>query len=247
MGKIHSDKKTIQLSMILLFLALLVIYILLFSIKWDQFKDKLGNTTYTENQVITYESGDNTKDTKTESEKTIATILEERNNENNKANNEKHTNTWTTETKTTVNTWELDEYAALEENTTTQLDNQNDIYILSGTEKYFGPIKIIEKLGIKYQFALKDNKDIYYIYLGSYHYNFDELARLRSWNTYKMTEQAIIKNNLFGEEVTFINLPDYQNQTVIMLVKVKGVEWLLQIDYAIYYKSKEYLKTLFNY
>lgn len=45
------------------------------------------------------------------------------------------------------------------------LDKEDDIYILSGTEKYFGPIKAIEKLGIDYAYALKDNRDIYYVYL----------------------------------------------------------------------------------
>ncbi|NOZ43563.1 MAG: hypothetical protein GXP45_00025 [bacterium] len=56
MTKYPSDQKNIQLSMILLFLALLVIYILLFSIKGDKFKQELPtntNNNTTQNYVNT--------------------------------------------------------------------------------------------------------------------------------------------------------------------------------------------------
>ncbi len=261
----QSEKKTIQLSMILLFLALLVIYILLFSIKGETLKNNLTNqtTSPTLNQNTTPNQEIIIKDSSPKDNLTTHKNEDEDKNKNENENNTGIYITATTGNQWTIsnmiqthkyNTGELDQYAIIEKTTTTgdsknnnNLDNNNNIRMLSGTQRYYGPIKIIEKLGIKYQYALKDSKNIYYIYLWDYNYDFDTLARLWSGNVYKMTEQAIIKNNLFWEELSFINLPDYQNQTVIILVHTNQERRLIQIDYAIYHQSKQYLKNLFGY
>lgn len=41
------------------------------------------------------------------------------------------------------------------------------IHILSGTNIFYGTIAAIEKLGIKYKYALVDDKSTYFVYLGT--------------------------------------------------------------------------------
>jgi hypothetical protein len=72
------------------------------------------------------------------------------------------------------------------------------IKMLSGTSIYYGNIKIIEQLGIKYQYALTDSSGIRYIYLGTPSYDFASIARALQGNIYTMaTEQEILANKLF--------------------------------------------------
>ena len=51
------------------------------------------------------------------------------------------------------------------------------INILSGTSVFYGKIEVIEKLGIKYSYALIDPQGIYYINLGNPTYDFSDMAR----------------------------------------------------------------------
>jgi hypothetical protein len=101
-------------------------------------------------------------------------------------------------------------------------------------------------LGIKYQYALTDTQGVRYIYLGTPSYDFASIARALKGNIYTMaTEQELLQNKLFGNKVVFINLPEYQNKQVIMLIYMNDGIWLLQVDYALYHKSKAYIKSLF--
>lgn len=59
------------------------------------------------------------------------------------------------------------------------------------------------------------------------------------------TEQEIIENKLFGKKVVFINLPEYKDKQVVMLVYQSDGIRLMQIEYNVYHKSKPYLKSLF--
>ena len=132
-------------------------------------------------------------------------------------------------------------------NTTTGTTNKKtNIHILSGTSIYYGPISIIEKLGIKYQYALTDQSWSRYIYLGTPSYDFASIARALKGTTYTMaTEQELIQNKLFGNKVVYLNLPEYKDKQVIMLVYMDDGIRLIQIEYELYHKSKAYLKSLF--
>lgn len=119
--------------------------------------------------------------------------------------------------------------------------------MLSWTSIYYGKIAIIEQLGIKHQYALTDSSGIRYIYLGTPSYDFASIARALKGTTYTMaTEQELIENKLFGNKVVFINLPEYKDKQVIMLVYMNDGIRLIQIDYGIYHKSKSYIKSLFT-
>jgi len=123
----------------------------------------------------------------------------------------------------------------------------SNITILSGTNVYYGSIESIDKLGIKYQYALVDSKNIYYINLGNPVYDFASIARKLWGNLYEVkTEQDLAQNKLFGTKVTFINLPEYKDKRVLMLIYIKDQTWLVQMDYNLYHKTKAYLKSLFT-
>jgi hypothetical protein len=118
--------------------------------------------------------------------------------------------------------------------------------LLSGTSIYYGSIAIIEKLGIKYQYALVDATGTRYIYLGTPSYDFASIARALKGSLYTLaTEQDLLQNKLFGNKVVFINLPEYKDKQVLMLIYLNDGIWLIQMEYSLYHKSKSYLKSLF--
>ncbi|MBU0626710.1 hypothetical protein KKG31_00455 [Patescibacteria group bacterium] len=59
------------------------------------------------------------------------------------------------------------------------------------------------------------------------------------------TEEELATNKLFGDKVVYINIPEYKEKIVLMLVYIDEELWLLQIDYKIYHSSKTYIKSLF--
>lgn len=148
------------------------------------------------------------------------------------------TNFWFTKSTTgaiTAKTWVI-----------ISIPKTTTIRLLSGTSIYYGQIEVIEKLGIKYQYALTDTPWIWYIYLGTPSYDFASIARALKGNLFTLaTEQDIINNKLFGNKVVFINLPEYKDQQVVMLMYLNDGIWLIQVDAKLYHKSKAYIKSLF--
>ena len=89
-------------------------------------------------------------------------------------------------------------------------------------------------------------RQIYYINIWSNEYDFDDIARKLWWSTYKITtEQELLKNKLFWDKVTYINLPEYKGKKVLMLVYINKNIRLIEVENQLYYKSKWYLKSLF--
>jgi hypothetical protein len=65
-------------------------------------------------------------------------------------------------------------------------------------------------------------------------------------NVYEMvTETEILQNQLFGDRVSYINLSMFKDVRVMMVIKIDGDVWLLQIPSTKYHQSKDYLKSLF--
>jgi hypothetical protein len=60
-----------------------------------------------------------------------------------------------------------------------------------------------------------------------------------------VTESEILKNQLFGDKVSYINLSMFRDVRVLMVVEIDGETWLLQIPADKYHYSKDYLKSLF--
>ena len=214
--------------MVLLFLALMIVYIVWYQVKWNELKKSIQTqNSWSWIQILT-KSG--------EVMSTISSIVEDNNINSVESSIEK---TWTI-----IKTWTT---VSPSQTNTGTIKKDSTIKLLSWTSIYYGSIPIIEQLGIKYQYALIDEKGISYIYLGTPSYDFTSIARALKWNLYTLTtEQDLLQNKLFGNKVVFINLPEYQNKQVFMLVYLNDGIWLIQMEYSLYHKSKAYIKSLFT-
>jgi hypothetical protein len=106
---------------------------------------------------------------------------------------------------------------------------------------------IADTIGIDYEYVLVDNtRDIYYLYLGSQGQNFEQLLQSIDGDTVTLDTQAqLLANALFGDSVTFLNVPVFINQTVLMVITFGTDQRLIQIPYDIYHESKLYLADKF--
>ncbi|MFA6255811.1 MAG: hypothetical protein WC606_01385 [Candidatus Absconditabacterales bacterium] len=216
--------------MMLLFLALMIVYIIWYQVKGNELKKIVQTQNSGSTIQIVSESGD---------------VLSSNNSVTITAVTGGITTTGSTnKTGTTTNKTGI--IVSVPKITTGTMKNNTGITLLSGTSIYYGPIAIIEKLGIKYQYALADEKGIWYIYLGTPSYDFVSIARALKGSLYTLTtEQDLIQNQLFGNKVVFINLPEYKDKQVLMLIYLNDGIWLVQMEYSLYHKSKAYLKSLF--
>jgi len=213
--------------MIVLFSALMIVYLLLYQIKWDDIVDQLSivENNQFEESITTeslYEDELNLDKFDEESVMLDENLDDDTNSQENtkKSDSLFDSQSWTQQT--------------------------NKIMILSWTSLRYGRVESVEKLWISYQYALKDEKDIYYVFLDPQRYEFDEIVRSLGGTTYTITtEKEIIENKLFWDKVTFINLPEYNKNKVVMLVEIDNLLRLLQVNYSIYHNSKWYIKQLF--
>lgn len=205
----------------------MIVYLLLYQIKWDDIVDQLSivENNQFEESITTdslYEDELNLDKFDEESVMLDENLDDDTNSQENtkKSDSLFDSQSWTQQT--------------------------NKIMILSWTSLRYGRVESVEKLWISYQYALKDEKDIYYVFLDPQRYEFDEIVRSLGGTTYTITtEKEIIENKLFWDKVTFINLPEYNKNKVVMLVEIDNLLRLLQVNYSIYHNSKWYIKQLF--
>lgn len=215
--------------MMLLFLALMIVYIVWYQVKWNELKQIIQPQNSWSGVQILSKSWDLTP--------TISPVVDMdtlwmRGRISNTTGNTLLSTTWEKVTVTQTGTGTV--------------NKNTSIRLLSGTSIYYWSIAVIEKLGIKYQYALADEKGIWYIYLGTPSYDFASIARALKGSLYTLTtEQDLIQNKLFGNKVVFINLPEYKDQQVLMLLYLDEGIWLVQMEYSLYHKSKSYIKSLF--
>ncbi len=232
------EKKIIRFSMMLLFLALMIVYIVRYQVKWEEIKKIIQQKdSWSLASVTTNKSDDLViDDTISYEDMWISEITW-------KADSK----TWTKTTNSTSGQKNTTEVTVMIPKTVPNVTGKNSkIRLLSGTSIYYWSISIIEELGIKYQYALTDEKGVRYIYLGTPSYDFASIARALKGDLYTMaTEQDLIQNKLFGNKVVFINLPQYKDKQVILLIYLDEGIRLVQMEYWLYHKSKSYLKSLF--
>ena len=227
----------------LLFLALMIVYIVWYQVKWIEVKKIIQPQNPWSGIQILNKSGDvmptidsmlydTTPWSTGSTENTIGTV--------------KSTTGMTIQSKTWSNI-QIPKTTSGTLNTTGFMNKDTTIKLLSGTSIYYWSIAVIEKLWIKYQYALSDEKGIWYIYLGTPSYDFASIARALKGNLYTVaTEQDLIQNKLFGNKVVYINLPEYKDKQVLMLIYLNDGIWLVQVEYNLYHKSKAYIKSLFT-
>ncbi len=222
--------------MIVLFSALMIVYLLLYQIKGDDIVNQLsmiqnGDISITPSENETWYEGlyEDQSDINWIDEETL--LFEEDNA------------SWTKENEIQEKTDSLFEQIQQKNQTWNAI---NKIIILSWTSLWYGRVEAVEKLWISYQYALKDQKDIYYVFLDPQRYKFDEIVKALWWSIYTITtEKEMVENKLFWDKVTFINLPEYKEKKVVMLIEYEKKLRLIQVDYPTYYKSKWYIKQLF--
>lgn len=232
--KHHSEYQNIKRSMIVLSLSLILVYIVLFYVKWDLWKSSLDSPVAIDIDSELKISEVNNWDIDIELSDVdinVESSLDQ--------------NVWG-DNELLQNNSELDVNQGEKDPEVENIEDWNDLFVLSGTKTYYGELDFVEKLWISYKYALKDDKNIYYLNMWDYDYDFSDIARKLKWSLYVMnTAQELITNGMFGEKVTYINIPEYAQNRVLILLEVDNQSWLLAIDYAIYHQVKPYLKTLF--
>lgn len=226
------ERKILRLSTIVLFLSLLVVYALFYQVKWSQLLNKSESNNDKLTTRIYVQDGNDKK---------LVWALNE--------SGIKQNSSWLVKNNIltgSVITWNSKPVTWNVQNKKDDIKISNEIKYLSWTQLFYGILESIEQLWIAYKYALEDKKWIYYIYLWDFKSDVASIARKLWWNIYTInTEQEILKNQLFGDKVTFINLPEYKNRIVLILIYIGKEAWLLQVDYKLYHKSKTYLQSLF--
>lgn len=225
----NSDKKIVLLAISILVISSSIMYILFFNLKWDLINfDNIKPWSYKTYELSRSSSSSNITNTWS---------LVDQSNQN--------LGSWDSNLDDLVWSDDLSEFNITWDNITSV-----DIKTLSWTTVFSWSSEIINSLNINKLYSLTDQNNILFHYLWTGDIDIiDELNKLW-WNLVEIAEKKIIKDSLmFGDRVTYINLPNYKWIKTIFTVKFEdtGDLWLLEVDYNKYYKLKKYLRNLFNY
>lgn len=233
--RIQEDKQIVTWSMVILFLALTIVYSLVYMRKSDLF---------TNEQITPSDTVVNEKDIlpKPMVSTTGATSL-----------------SWATSSGTTLSwvTISNTQIPAMGSGSSSWIDlwslenslaSTNSIKLLSGTTQYFGVLDIIDILWVQPEYILQDSKENFFAYFGEKWLDFVRTVQQLGWNVYTMaTESEILENQLFWDKVSFINLQVFKDKYVLMVIELEGKTWLVQVSANNYHTSKSYLQSLFIY
>ena len=229
----EKEKRLVTLSMVILFFSLVVVYSLFYQVKGQTLKNLFQSAIKSWEQKQDVDTGS----IQLIDEDLLATaesgswILE--------WENISDTATWNDALQVATK-WEK---IASTSSLTSEGESPK---ILSGTDLYFGAVESIELLGLEPEYLLKDTKGFYYAKLEK-EPDLKKTVQDLNGSIYTITSEAeLLKNQLFGDKVSFVNLPEYKNKMVIMLLSFDGQYWFIQMEYAKYHQSKKYLKTLFT-
>jgi hypothetical protein len=229
---IQEDKQIVTWSMIILFLALTIVYSLVYMKKSDFFTNativpdtSLGGTESLPIPMVSNESSLSWRDA-------LGTNLSWVNLSNTQIPVMGSGNaSW-------IDLWSLEN----------SLASTNSIQLLSGTTQYFGVLDILDILWAKPEYILQDNKEDFFVYFGEKGLDFVRIVQQLGWTVYTMaTESEILENQLFWDKVSFINLQVFKDTYVLMVIELEGKTWMLQVPANSYHSSKSYLKSLFIY
>lgn len=241
----EQQKKLVSLCLVILFISLIVIYSLLYQVRGTELLARLqpqdqssnwwisprsaSETNWNTDQIVVLDFGEQHT-----TEASSGDVLSWVNNSNTSA-------TWS-------DAWQV----ALGDQTQSASTETDLLFqgqaprILSGTDMYFGVVESIDMLGLTPEYLLRDARGIYYAYFAKAPSELKTTIQQLGGNIYSMkSESEIVKHQLFGDKLSYLNLPEYKEKLVIILLEINGEHWLLQIPYAKYHQSKSYLKSLF--
>lgn len=243
--KYNYESNTVRWSIVVLCVSLSLVYVVLYYVKWDVFKWTWNEVVAMNNTWLTVSEIDNSQDYSMKTDTWNIDVPSQ--------------TTWLFNHSDSSNVQEVNNNASSNNQgglTMIDLSNPNnsdtttlsEMVVLRWTHTYYWDLDFVNLLWISYKYALKDDKWIYYLNMDWYTYDFSDIARKLWWNLYIMnTESEILANKMFGNKVTYINIPDYVNKKVLMLIDVNNQSRLLAVDYSIYHASKSYLQSLFIY
>ena len=244
--KYNYESNTVRWSVVVLCVSLALVYIVLYYVKWDVFKWTWNEFVALNNTWITLSEITDEQDYSMKSDAWNIDMTSQTTWLFNHSD-------WSVNSTTEVNNnqWGLTIIDLSNPNTNINSNPNNslsEMVVLRWTRTYYGDLDFVNLMWISYKYALKDDKWIYYLNMDGYTYDFSDIARKLWWNLYIMnTESEILANKMFGNKVTYINIPDYANKKVLMLIDVNNQSRLLAVDYSIYHTSKSYLQSLFIY
>lgn len=238
------EKKLVSLCLVILFISLIVVYCLLYQVRGSELITSFQIKSWSAELALSMGTG-----SAFPSLDLIHTIETIESSREEWTSSSQISNSWVNNSNITVS-WS-DASTTLEPQQPASSDEfpifqGQTPHLLSGTDIYFGLVEGVEKLGLQPEYLLRDKKDIYYAYFPE---NPEGLRRTvqQLWgNIYTISsESELLKHQLFGEKVSFINLPEYKDKLVLILLEVNGQHRLLQIPYTKYHTNKSYLNTLF--
>ncbi len=96
------------------------------------------------------------------------------------------------------------------------------VQLLPGTSQYQGTLDIIDVLGITPEYILQDSRKNYFASYGTKGLDFVRTVQQLGGNVYVMaTESEILKNDLFGDKVSFINMTAFKDKWVVMVIEIE--------------------------
>lgn len=235
--------KVISRSLIVLFLSLSIVYSLTYQKKESLFKTMVYDWNDTQEQTWFVE------DTWTQDLDLSWLVIEDYEYPTGDVDNSidlienDAISLWNTNTDWIVNS-DISNLESIETYSSVSLASSNNS-ILPGTTEYFGTLDIVSVIWEKPQITLQDSKWNFFAYYGN-HLDFIQSVEALGGSVYEMvTESEILQNQLFGDRVSYINLSMFKDVWVIMVIRIDGDIWLLQIPADKYHNSKDYLKSLF--
>ena len=229
----EGEKKLVSLCLLILFVACVVVYLLLYQVRGKELLSLWSAITSSWDQVDSLVSGQILDSALSGEDFWLLDDLSWVSNSN--------ITTWfDAQSSSGI----LSQTASTGVVSTMQTDG---IKQLSGTQLYFWVLDSAEVLGLSPDYILSDNKERYFAYFAQEPATLKKTVQQLGGNVYSIRSEAdLIKNELFGDRVDYINLPEYKDKMVIMMVKIGDELRMLQIPYKIYHQSKPYLKSLFT-
>ena len=234
------EKKLVSLCLCILFVAFIVVYSLLYQVKGQELLAKM-QADLEKKTIQTWTTQISTWETQI-----FSLELDKVNTGSSTAEltswvNNSNIATTGVDAKPVVE--EQNQNASTDDASTPQ---EQEFLMLSGTDLYFWVVDSFEKLGLNPEYILKDRREIYYAFFDKEPTDLKKIVQKLGGNIYVMaTESEILKNELFWNKISYINLPEYKTKLVVLLLEVDQKYRLLQIPYSKYHTSKSYLKTLF--
>lgn len=237
------NKKVISRSLIVLFLSLSIVYSLTYQKKESLFKTIVYDWNDTQEQTWFVE------DTWTQDLDLSWLVIQDYEYPTEDVDNSidlienDAISLWNTHTDWIVDS-NVSDLGSIETSSSVSLASSNNS-ILPGTTEYFGTLDVVSIIWEKPQITLQDSKWNFFAYYGN-HLDFVQSVEALGGSVYEMvTESEILQNQLFGDRVSYINLSMFKDVWVIMVIRIDGDIWLLQIPADKYHNSKDYLKSLF--